>query len=756
MARWRVSDTVSNQSTGLPIPSATIVVRDFGGSVPTATTLYANATGGTLFGGTTDAAGGFQFWVDAPARFDVVISAPGFGSATITREALPDPGDVIRTSGTQTRGTGLTLTSPTINTPAVTGGTWVGATFTNPSFAGGSWSNATLTNASVGAASLTVAGAASLNTAAVSGQTELRGKVAIGDAAAGQAEYDITQYQQNQSTSLISLGVGLDNVGTSGIESGGIQSFVRDMGHGQIQGINSHIEKNYSASTAAHVAAGTGDGWRNHPFESSLAIRLGVLSDDGDASWSGTNDTRYGHGYGYFFAHFSAATQAYPWYEDGAWIVTPPGSGTYTLTVDPDGPSGPFTTSAIAFNASAATVEAALEALPGMVAANVEVKVYGSVLRVILRNMGINSNLLTGTGATVQYHGQGDAANTVLYSGGTDGTENFLYDQALSGLTDRPYMHFISIDPTAVAGAKDKAFLGIGGIVPAYPFHLFSRYRADDGVMSMIQQIHTTASMTPVHQRWADEADVDEFFAAGYNTTLNVGVLQAVDNGVMVPILIGPSGGKVGVGTGTTLPTGQHEVWSSAAGVIPQVTRGFSGQTAALQQWQNNAGTALANMGALGHFSTAARITAGQASDGPSGIIYAKQSSAGIGGGIVLAEFGSNGHTGNFYQDANDFYFQFVGAGTRYFQFKGATDEIYTPSVLNSNTAFHVQSQKVVGVRGAAVAAVAGAVTVPLAGAFSSAADRDTFVATVTEIKTQLNALLTRLRVTGGHGLIAD
>lgn len=149
MARARVSESLANTATGLPIAGATIEVRDFGGGTPTATTLYANATGGTLFNGTADAGGAFTFYVDTPKRFDLYITAPGFTPITLTREAQSDPDDVIRTSGTQTRGAGLTLTSPVLNSPTINAATFSAPSFTNPTLAGGSWSGATITDSTL-------------------------------------------------------------------------------------------------------------------------------------------------------------------------------------------------------------------------------------------------------------------------------------------------------------------------------------------------------------------------------------------------------------------------------------------------------------------------------------------------------------------------------------------------------------------------------------------------------------------------------
>lgn len=69
-------------------------------------------------------------------------------------------------------------------------------------------------------------------------------------------------------------------------------------------------------------------------------------------------------------------------------------------------------------------------------------------------------------------------------------------------------------------------------------------------------------------------------------------------------------------------------------------------------------------------------------------------------------------------------------------------------SVITATTSFNVGANKVVGARGAAVTSVATAD----AGAVYDAAAQTL----LNEVKAQLNTLLTRLRATGGHGLIAD
>ena len=69
---------------------------------------------------------------------------------------------------------------------------------------------------------------------------------------------------------------------------------------------------------------------------------------------------------------------------------------------------------------------------------------------------------------------------------------------------------------------------------------------------------------------------------------------------------------------------------------------------------------------------------------------------------------------------------------------------------------FKVDGTAVLGEQAAAVAAVAGVIPAggvgTAAGGWDTAANRDTAITTITEIKTQLNDLLVKLRA---HGIIA-
>lgn len=69
-------------------------------------------------------------------------------------------------------------------------------------------------------------------------------------------------------------------------------------------------------------------------------------------------------------------------------------------------------------------------------------------------------------------------------------------------------------------------------------------------------------------------------------------------------------------------------------------------------------------------------------------------------------------------------------------------------SVITASTSFNVGANKVVGARGAAVAAVA---TADAGVAYDATAQT-----LLNEVKAQLNTFMSRFRVTGGHGSIAD
>ena len=67
------------------------------------------------------------------------------------------------------------------------------------------------------------------------------------------------------------------------------------------------------------------------------------------------------------------------------------------------------------------------------------------------------------------------------------------------------------------------------------------------------------------------------------------------------------------VGIGTSSPAAQLHTTSSAAATKALVVRGASGQSASLQEWQNNAGTALASIDSSGRLTIASSATASNA-----------------------------------------------------------------------------------------------------------------------------------------------
>lgn len=94
---------------------------------------------------------------------------------------------------------------------------------------------------------------------------------------------------------------------------------------------------------------------------------------------------------------------------DPFYVLTPPISGTYTLSV-----LGYGTTTALAYTASAATIQAAIAAISGLSSANVQVIAHGvSTFKVTLMGLA-STNLLTVSGSTASlaYHLMGTALTT--------------------------------------------------------------------------------------------------------------------------------------------------------------------------------------------------------------------------------------------------------------------------------------------------------------------------------------------------------
>ncbi len=108
--------------------------------------------------------------------------------------------------------------------------------------------------------------------------------------------------------------------------------------------------------------------------------------------------------------------------------------------------------------------------------------------------------------------------------------------------------------------------------------------------------------------------------------------------------------------------------------------------------------------------------------------------------GVSMQVTAASGHSGSLYE-------HYI-SGTATPRFK-----------IVSTGSVSIQGTQVLGTQKAAVADVAGVIPAggvgAAAGGFDTAGNRDTFIATVTEMKTQLNALLNRLRASTGHGVIA-
>jgi len=81
--------------------------------------------------------------LDAPEALDLKISYPGMADRTVAVEPQSSPADLIHTSGTETRSSGLTSTGQVLNSPTINSGTFTGTGLTNPVATGGSWTNGT-------------------------------------------------------------------------------------------------------------------------------------------------------------------------------------------------------------------------------------------------------------------------------------------------------------------------------------------------------------------------------------------------------------------------------------------------------------------------------------------------------------------------------------------------------------------------------------------------------------------------------------
>lgn len=90
-------------------------------------------------------------------------------------------------------------------------------------------------------------------------------------------------------------------------------------------------------------------------------------------------------------------------------------------------------------------------------------------------------------------------------------------------------------------------------------------------------------------------------------------------------------------------------VYSLGTGIIPLALRGFSGQTADLQQWQNSSGTVL---GAVGSDGRLAIGSAGSFGSGTGGVVFIANATAApstnpTGGGILYVASGALRYRGS-------------------------------------------------------------------------------------------------------------
>lgn len=161
------------------------------------------------------------------------------------------------------------------------------------------------------------------------------------------------------------------------------------------------------------------------------------------------------------------------------------------------------------------------------------------------------------------------------------------------------------------------------------------------------------------------------------------------------------------------------------------VVGGVTGHSGLLFQAQNVSGTARFQVRNGGEVRALGKGTFGSVSADGGGTLNVKQPSNDLAGGIRTIKSDDDTRYGSLYVDGSgDFYVQQIGTSTRYLQFQNAADFIFTPQSLDVGGAYYVDSVKVVGNQGAAVADATGA----------------------GDVVAQLNALLARVRA---HGLIA-
>lgn len=117
MARALFEDVVQDQAGNVPPAGTPVTLYELGTTTPLAQSLYANPSGGAPLGTnvlTTNALGRVQAYADTAQR--VTTSVTVSGTTTTTQAAIwPDPSTIL------TNTSGVSLTSPSITNPTITG-----------------------------------------------------------------------------------------------------------------------------------------------------------------------------------------------------------------------------------------------------------------------------------------------------------------------------------------------------------------------------------------------------------------------------------------------------------------------------------------------------------------------------------------------------------------------------------------------------------------------------------------------------------
>jgi hypothetical protein len=127
-------------NTARVIPSAPITLVEPGTSTPIADTIYDSRAGvGTLPNPfTADATGTYEFWLAASRRrFDILIDGGvDFNDLRVSDAIALSTDNLVDDSSVQTLAGPKTFSSPIINNPTVTNGTFAAPTITNPILSG--------------------------------------------------------------------------------------------------------------------------------------------------------------------------------------------------------------------------------------------------------------------------------------------------------------------------------------------------------------------------------------------------------------------------------------------------------------------------------------------------------------------------------------------------------------------------------------------------------------------------------------------